>query len=73
MSNDPKSAQGLGESDLAQDRMGTNRLEANDQNRVRNQRHTMPEEKRETEGVVESFETLEDREQQKADNRTRSS
>ncbi|MDN2578465.1 hypothetical protein [Aquibium sp. ELW1220] len=44
------------ETDLAQDRMGRNSLQANDQENVRNQRHAMPDGKRDPDDtVVESF------------------
>ena len=45
------------ETTLADDRMGNNRLQGNDQQSVRNQRHAAAE-KDETEGVIESFENL---------------
>ena len=38
--------------------MGNNQLQGNDQESVRNQRHSLPDEKTETDGVVESFEKL---------------
>lgn len=46
----------LAESDLASDTMGRNGLQGNDQENVRNERHSLPEEKAETDGVLESFE-----------------
>lgn len=44
--------------DLAQDIMGKNSLQGNDQLSVRNQRHAQPDAKTETDGVIESFEKL---------------
>lgn len=44
--------------DLAQDIMGNNSLQGNDQANVRNQRQAVPDVKLETDGVVESFEKL---------------
>lgn len=48
----------LTEDDLAQDKMGDNNLQGNDQGNVRNQRHAVPDSKQETDGVIESFEKL---------------
>jgi hypothetical protein len=58
------------ETTLADDRMGNNRLQGNDQKSVRNQRHAVASEGDETEGVIESFENLDpklraDRQRQK--------
>ena len=58
------------ETTLADDRMGNNRLQGNDQQSVRNQRHAVAGEKDETEGLIESFENLDpkvraDRQRQK--------
>lgn len=44
--------------DLAQDEMGNNSLQGNDQRNVRNQRHAVPDVKQEADGVLESFEKL---------------
>lgn len=41
------------ETDLAQDRMGKNSLQGDDQENVRNERHAMPQGKREPDGSVE--------------------
>lgn len=49
---------GVSRSDLAQDIMGNNGLQGNDQASVRNQRQAVPDVKQETGGVVESFEKL---------------
>lgn len=46
--------------DLAQDEMGNNQLQGNDQYSVRNQRKAVPDVKVETDGVIESFEKLDD-------------
>jgi hypothetical protein len=49
----------VGETDLAQERMGNNQLQGNDQGNVHNQRHAVPDAKAEPdEDVVESFEKL---------------
>ena len=48
----------LTEADIAQDKMGNNQLQGNDQAQVRNQRHAVPDAKQETDGVIESFEKL---------------
>jgi hypothetical protein len=67
----PATAEGrTDETTLADDRMGNNRLQGNDQKSVRNQRHAVAGEQDETEGVIESFENLDpklraDRQRQK--------
>ena len=48
----------LSETDLAADKMGNNQLQGNDQEAVQNQRQAVPDVKKVTEGVVESFETM---------------
>ena len=48
----------LTSADIAQDKMGNNQLQGNDQEQVRNQRHAVPDVKQETDGVIESFEKL---------------
>jgi hypothetical protein len=42
--------------DFANEIKGRNSLQGHDQGRVHNERRRMPEEKRETEGLIESFE-----------------
>ncbi len=44
--------------DIASEIQGRNSLKGNDQARVRNERRTLPEEKWETEGLIESFENM---------------
>jgi hypothetical protein len=44
--------------DIASEIQGRNNLKGNDQARVRNERRTLPDEKRETESLIESFENL---------------
>ena len=44
--------------DIANEIQGRNNLKGNDQARVRNERRTLPDEKRETESLIESFENL---------------
>ena len=53
-----ESASSLTESDFAQERMGNNKLQGNDQEDVRNQRKAVPGVKTEAEGVIESFENM---------------
>nr|WP_321443318.1 hypothetical protein [uncultured Cohaesibacter sp.] len=53
-----KDGDALTEADIAQDKMGNNQLQGNDQAQVRNQRHAVPDVKQETDGVIESFEKL---------------
>lgn len=59
MSAKKEKARNLQESDLAQDVMGNNTLQGNDQRSVRNERHALPREKDEADSVIESFEKLE--------------
>ncbi|WAJ27258.1 hypothetical protein [Antarcticirhabdus aurantiaca] len=56
------------ETDLAQERMGNNQLQGNDQESVHNQRHAVPDVKTETEGVVESFENMDPETRAKREN-----
>ena len=65
MTKSPPARPGLGtgpnrtdETTLADDRMGNNRLQGNDQQSVRNQRHSVAGSRDETEGLIESFENL---------------
>jgi len=58
MTKQNRSNTDIDETDLAQDKMGENALQANDQRNVRNQREAVPDVKKETDGVVESFEKL---------------
>jgi hypothetical protein len=44
--------------DMASEIHGRNSLQGNDQKRVHNERRTLPGEKREPEGVIESFENM---------------
>ncbi len=46
------------EADLAQQKMGKNSLQGDDQANVRNQRQSVPDVKTETDGVKESFRKL---------------
>lgn len=48
----------LKESDLAQQKMGDNALQGNDQRNVRNQRHAVPDVRQEADDILESFEKL---------------
>lgn len=47
-------------SDLAADEMGNNQLQGDDQLNVHNERKAQPDVKQETDGVIESFEKLDD-------------
>jgi hypothetical protein len=58
---EPSNVRGAGsvtENDLAQDKMGNNQLQGDDQSNVRNQRHSVPDTKTETDGIIESLEKL---------------
>jgi hypothetical protein len=44
--------------DIANEMKGKNKLHGNGQDRVHNERHAVAEEKRETEGLIESFEKM---------------
>lgn len=44
--------------DIANELKGKNKLHGNGQDRVHNERHTVAEEKRETESLIESFENM---------------
>ncbi|WP_424932383.1 hypothetical protein [Amaricoccus macauensis] len=46
------------ETDLASDKMGYNRLQGDDQEQVHNQRQAVPDEKTETDGIIESLEKM---------------
>jgi hypothetical protein len=48
----------LDEDDFASEIKGRNSLQGEDQGRVHNQRTTLPNEKREAEGLIESFENM---------------
>ncbi|WP_026481173.1 hypothetical protein [Ahrensia sp. 13_GOM-1096m] len=58
MTKPERSNTNIKEVDLAQDKMGDNDLQANDQRNVRNQREAVPDVKKEADGVVESFEKM---------------
>lgn len=58
MTKQDRSNTNIDETDLAQDKMGDNDLQANDQRNVQNQREAVPDVKKETDGVVESFEKM---------------
>jgi hypothetical protein len=63
----PTDNQGISRSDLAQDEMGNNQLQGDDQENVRNQRHAVPDVKTEADGVIESFEKFDTDERAKTD------
>lgn len=48
----------LTETDLASDKMGNNKLQGDDQLRVHNQRQAVPDEKTETDDIIESLEKM---------------
>jgi hypothetical protein len=57
-SDDARDPRNLTESDLAQDIRGRNSLQGEDQESVRNQRQAYPDERLETDDIVESLEKL---------------
>ncbi|QDZ00704.1 hypothetical protein FQ775_10085 [Nitratireductor mangrovi] len=57
----------LTETDLAQEKMGRNDLQGDDQENVRNERHAAPDAKKQTDGVVESFRKLDKDERARKD------
>jgi len=59
MSRNLNKTSNLTEADLAQDKMGDNSLQGNDQGNVRNQRQAVPDVKQEADGsVIESLEKM---------------
>ncbi|MAW87298.1 MAG: hypothetical protein CMJ42_12295 [Phyllobacteriaceae bacterium] len=62
-----KRPEDLQESDFAEERMGNNRLQGNDQESVHNQRHAVPDVKQEADDVMESFEKLDKDKRARAD------
>lgn len=64
---DRQRASDLVESDFAQDKMGNNQLQGDDQDNVHNERRAVPDAKTDTDGVVESFEKLDKDERAKRD------
>ncbi|MGJ8570832.1 MAG: hypothetical protein ACSHXI_09045 [Hoeflea sp.] len=59
MSRNLNNTERLSEADLAQDKMGDNSLQGNDQSNVRNQRHAVPDVKQTPDdGVIESLEKM---------------
>ncbi len=56
--NAKRKASELTESDFANEKMGNNQLQGDDQASVRNQRHAVAGVKQEAEGVIESLENL---------------
>ncbi len=48
----------LSETDLAQDKMGDNSLQGDDQANVRNQRHAVPDVRKDADDVIPTFEKL---------------
>ena len=61
----------LTEGALADERMGKNSLQGNDQSNIRNQRYALPDEKDETEDLIESFENLDPQTRAERDRRRR--
>lgn len=57
----------LTETDLAQDKMGRNSLQGDDQNSVRNERQAVPDPKQEADDVKESFRKLDKDERARKD------
>ncbi|NNE24602.1 MAG: hypothetical protein HKN11_18535 [Rhizobiales bacterium] len=62
-----RSSSQLSEVDIAQDKMGDNSLQGNDQANVRNQRHAVPDVKLETDGIIEGLEKLDKDKRAQAD------
>lgn len=60
-------ASNLRETDLANDRMGKNRLQGDDQTSVRNERHAEPDARRDPDEVMESFKKLDKDKRARAD------
>jgi len=59
MSKTQTQSERLTEADLAQDKMGDNSLQGNDQSNVRNQRHAVPDVKQTPDdSVIESLEKM---------------
>ncbi|WP_339758920.1 hypothetical protein [uncultured Hoeflea sp.] len=59
MSRNLNRTEPLSEADIAQDKMGDNSLQGNDQSNVRNQRHAVPGVRQKPDdGVVESLEKM---------------
>lgn len=62
-----KKPEDLTEANLANRKMGDNKLQGNDQLSVRNQRHAAPDVKQETDDVIESLEKLDKDERARRD------
>lgn len=52
------SAAEIDQADIDNERMGRNSLQGEDQQQVRNERQTVPDERRKADGVIESFRKL---------------
>lgn len=61
----------LTEGALADERMGKNSLQGNDQSNIQDQRYALPDEKDETEDLIESFENLDPQTRAERDRRRR--
>jgi hypothetical protein len=62
-----KGSNRLGETDLANDRMGKNSLQGNDQVSVRNERHADPDARLKPDEMMESFEKMDKDKRAKSD------
>jgi len=62
-----KDPEDLTEADLANRKMGDNKLHGNDQLSVRNQRHAVPDVKQEADDVIDSIEKLDKDERARRD------
>ena len=60
-------AEKLTETDLAPEKMGRNKLQGDDQELVHNQRQAVPDEKTETDGIIESLKKLDKDERARKD------
>ena len=60
-------AETLTETDIAPEKMGRNKLQGDDQEQVHNQRQAVPDEKTETDGIIESLQKLDKDERARRD------
>ncbi|WP_028035707.1 hypothetical protein [Chelativorans sp. J32] len=63
----PNDSTKLGQTDLANDEMGRNSLQGDDQLNVRNQRHAGPDARTDPDEVMESFTKMDKEERARAD------
>jgi hypothetical protein len=63
----PRGAEKLTDSDFAAEKMGRNKLQGEDQAKVRNERRAVPDEKAEPDDIIESLEKLDKDERARKD------